>query len=277
MNGGSSTPNSGPAPEPTGETADAKAPAFNYEGIPVGYYDEIMRGQSGVRRLWHVSKFERVLDYLPPEDGGSILDIGCFAGTFLSMVPRYRFERQLGVDILKDQIAYATHHHGTAFREFRYVPNVAELKKLPGPFNCITNIEVIEHLEAAEARQLLEGVNELLAPNGTFIMTTPNYTSTWPLLEVVLNKVSEVSYQEQHITKFTFFGFERELERIWPEVWSHFDLDVKTTTHFITPFLGGLSFEIARGLSRVVPHAKWRHPFGNLILAVLRKRPQQKR
>src|SRR5262249_40357171 len=56
---------------------------FNYEAIPLGYYDAILRDGHPIRRLWHMSKFERVLDYLPREGGHSILDIGCFAGTFL--------------------------------------------------------------------------------------------------------------------------------------------------------------------------------------------------
>jgi hypothetical protein len=60
---------------------------FDYEGIPAGYYDQIMREGNPIRRLWHVSKFERVLDYLPTTAAQSILDVGCFAGTFLSLLP----------------------------------------------------------------------------------------------------------------------------------------------------------------------------------------------
>src|SRR5881275_3200958 len=74
--------------------------AYDYEGIPVGFYDAVFRGGNPVRRLWHLSKFERVLDCLPPRDAGSLLDIGCFAGSFLSLVSQTRFARQLGVDIL---------------------------------------------------------------------------------------------------------------------------------------------------------------------------------
>ena len=49
---------------------------FNYESIPNGYYDLVLRNGNPIRRLWHVSKFERVLDYLPPENGGALLDVG---------------------------------------------------------------------------------------------------------------------------------------------------------------------------------------------------------
>lgn len=261
-------------------TAQARSPepsrpGFDYSAIPSGYYDRVLRDGNPIRRLWHVSKFERVLDYLPPEDGGSILDIGCFAGSFLSMVPRYRFERQLGVDILPEQVAYANANHSSPFRAFRAVPSISALSGLGEPFDCVTVIEVIEHLTADEIRTLMGQLERLVAPGGRLVLTTPNYASTWPLLELVLNKVSDVSYEEQHITRFSYFDFEDKLSAIHPGVWGAFDLDLKTTTHFLTPFLAGLSYEIARGLSRVVPHQSWRQPFGNLLLAVLTRRGEK--
>ncbi|MCA9589473.1 MAG: class I SAM-dependent methyltransferase [Myxococcales bacterium] len=245
------------------------ASGFDYSAIPSGYYDRVLRSGHPVRRLWHVSKFERVLDYLPPEGGGSILDIGCFAGSFLSMVPRYRFERQVGVDILPEQVAYATANHSSPFRSFRVVPSIYALRDLDEPFDCVTSIEVIEHLTPSEIRALFRQLEHLVAPGGRLVLTTPNYASAWPLIELLLNKVSDVSYEEQHVTRFTYFDFEKKLEEIYPRVWSSFSLELKTTTHFLTPFLAGFSYEIARGLSRVVPHQTWRQPFGNLLLAVL--------
>ena len=158
-----------------------------------------------IRRLWHVSKFERVLDHLPqpsdPHAESSILDIGCFAGTFLSLVPQDRFSRQLGVDILPAQIDYAN-PHGTPFRSFRHVPSITHLRDIEGHFDCVTLIEVIEHLTAAEIHALFSELARLIRPGGKLVLTTPNYLSCWPLLEVILNRMSEVSYEEQHITRF---------------------------------------------------------------------------
>ena len=249
-----------------------KCGSFNYESIPNGYYDLVLRNGNPVRRLWHVSKFERVLDYLPAQDGGALLDVGCFAGSFLSMVPRYRFDRQVGIDILPGQIEYAQKNHGSPFRKFYHAPEVTALCDIGEPFDWITFIEVIEHLRPAEIRALFERFGALLTPRGSIVLTTPNYASSWPLIEAVLNRVSDVSYEEQHICKFDFFRFEKQLAEIVPGVWSDYTLQMKTTTHFLTPFLAAGSFDIARGLSRVVPHRTWRHPFGNWMLAVLEKR-----
>ncbi len=249
---------------------------FDYEGIPAGYYDRIMREGNPIRRLWHVSKFERVLDYLPPNIGPnseqSILDIGCFAGTFLSMVPQERFARQLGVDILPAQIDYANRTYGSTFRSFRHVPSITHLRDIEGRFDCVTLIEVIEHLTAAEIHSLFSELSRLIRPGGKLVLTTPNYLSCWPLLEVILNRMSEVSYEEQHITRFTYFNMERRLSELYPSLDEEFLLDLKTTTHLVTPFLAGLSYDFARNLSRLVPHTSWRMPFGNLILMVLSRR-----
>jgi 2-polyprenyl-3-methyl-5-hydroxy-6-metoxy-1,4-benzoquinol methylase len=245
---------------------------FDYSSIPLGYYDRIFRGENGIRKLWHVSKFERVRDCLPQENGGSILDIGCFAGTFLSTIPRHCFERQLGVDILGDQIAYAQHHHATAFREFRTIRTIDDVVQTGELFDYVTLIEVIEHLGADQIRMLVTGASKLLRSGGSFVLTTPNYGSAWPLIETILDRRSDVKYEEQHITKFTFFDLEAKLGKLVPGIWDDFSLDMKTTTHFLTPFLAGLSYELGRGLSRVLPHSKWGLPLGNLLLAKITRK-----
>ncbi|MEN6405245.1 MAG: hypothetical protein ABFC77_02115 [Thermoguttaceae bacterium] len=57
---------------------------FNYDAIPLGYYQQVVETGNPIRRAWHLQKFERVIECLPKTPGQSILDIGCFAGTFLS-------------------------------------------------------------------------------------------------------------------------------------------------------------------------------------------------
>jgi 2-polyprenyl-3-methyl-5-hydroxy-6-metoxy-1,4-benzoquinol methylase len=140
-------------------------------------------------------------------------------------------------------------------------------------FDFITLIEVIEHLSPAEIIELFSGIDRILKPSGRLILSTPNYFSTWPVLEWILNQISEVSYQEQHITKFTYFFFEKKISQIVPGVWNRFDLELKTTTHFISPFLAAIHEQSARKVAKVVPHETWKFPFGNLLIAVLEKKP----
>lgn len=245
---------------------------FDYRSIPIGYYDKVLHEGRGVRKLWHLSKFERVLDCLPRGGAQSLLDIGCFAGSFLSLVPENRFSRQLGIDILPEQIAYAQAHYGTAFREFRHIQDSAGIAALNETFDCVTLIEVIEHLTPEQVEGLLAAVAKKLEPGGRLIITTPNYMSAWPLIEFTVNHFSEVKYEEQHISKFSYPLVEKQIAKLYPRFLDEFTVDTKTTTHFLTPFLAALNFDGARALSRLVPHKHWRHPFGNLVLMVCVKK-----
>jgi 2-polyprenyl-3-methyl-5-hydroxy-6-metoxy-1,4-benzoquinol methylase len=253
-------------------SAERDSAKFNYDGIPVGYYDEVLRGGNPIQRSWHAQKFERVIDCLPKGKGQSVLDIGCFSGSFLSLLPEDWFSRQLGVDILKDQIQYAEDKYGSPHRAFRLIPEIAKLRDLGERFDCVTSIEVIEHLQPEVVGELLGNAARLLKENGKLILTTPNYASTWPLLEMILNRVSEVSYEEQHITKFNYFTAVAKLRRIYPELDRDFEVEFKTTTHFLSPFLAGFSYEGSRRLSRLIPHNRWKLPLGNLLLVVLTRR-----
>ena len=63
-------------------------------------------------------------------------------------------------------------------------------------------IELIEHLPPADAHRLLAEARGLLSPQGRLIVTTPIYRSLWPLIEWGVNRVSRVSYAQQHINKY---------------------------------------------------------------------------
>jgi 2-polyprenyl-3-methyl-5-hydroxy-6-metoxy-1,4-benzoquinol methylase len=247
-------------------TAASAARKFDYSAFPDGFYHEVMEKGHPIRRAWHEQKFWRVIDSLPQHDGIAVLDIGCFAGTFLSLLPEKRFSRQVGVDILKNQIDYANKHFGTSYRQFVHVEKLEKLNFRPHSFDCVSLIEVIEHLDSHEIEVLIKKVCEFIKPGGKLIITTPNYLSAWPLIEYLLGRFSDVGYEEQHITKFHYFNAIRKLHALAPELKRSFGLDFCTTTHFIAPFLAAFSLPFSSRLSRYVDHKKWRFPFGNLIL-----------
>ncbi|MDC3379226.1 class I SAM-dependent methyltransferase [Planctomycetota bacterium] len=244
---------------------------FDYSGIPEGYYDRIFREGTPVRRCWHLLKFSRVVECFPPE-GGAILDVGCFAGTFLSTISKDEFGRQLGVDILPRQIEYAQREFGASFREFRAIRSVDEIRELGETFDCVTSIEVVEHLSPDEIRRLLDAISSVLRPGGTLIMSTPNYLSGWPLLEIVLNRLSDVDYTEQHITKLDYLTVFSRLREIYPSFDSKFSIDFKATSHLLAPWLAPLSMGLATGVSKLIPHTRWRMPFGLLLIVRLTRR-----
>lgn len=246
--------------------------SFDYSKIPTGFYDEVMRTGHPVRRAWHLQKFERVRECLPTTRGQSILDVGCFAGTFLSLLPSDVFTRQVGVDILAPQVAYANEHFGTAYRRFVAVKSVEDIRQIEGEFDVVSIIEVIEHLKPEEIVSLFDALLAKTHRGSRIVFSTPNYTSTWPVVEWLVNRVSEVSYEEQHITKFNYFTLKSKLGAIAPRVMERFAIDFVTSTHFVSPFAAALSLDWSMRLSRVVPHRSWHNPFGNLLLVGLTAR-----
>src|SRR5262249_51015759 len=155
-------------------------------------------------------------------------DVGCFSGTFLGMVPESSFARQLGVDILPAQIEYAQAHYGTSFRTFQAItldePGQS-LAPVLGQFDCVTLIEVIEHLTPDGIRSLLDGLASKLKPGGKIVFSTPNYSSAWPLIEIIVNRISDISYEEQHITRFNYFNVASKLRRIDPTFDRRFSIE----------------------------------------------------
>lgn len=242
--------------------------SFDYSRIPEGYYDSILSGPDGMRKFWHYHKFDSVLRYMPESQGQprSILDFGCFAGSFLGLVSEDLFAKQVGVDILPSQISYAKKKYGTAFRDFRAVdPNPPLGEFVSEKFDVITLIEVIEHLDRAQIEKLLRDLCDRLKPDGRIIMTTPNYLSLWPVLEWMIGRMSDVQYEEQHLTRFHFYNFEKKVKSISGHL--NLECEKKTTTHFITPYVAAVSYPLAVKMSQAISSANWNNPFGSLILS----------
>jgi 2-polyprenyl-3-methyl-5-hydroxy-6-metoxy-1,4-benzoquinol methylase len=247
-------------------------PDFDYSNIPAGYYDDIARKRKGMRSFWHWHKFQRIIDMLD-QTGGKILDIGCFGGTFLGMIPEEVMREQVGIDILEEQISYASKTYGTGFRKFLLVKDFDNKNFLPsGYFDVVCLIEVIEHLTTAQIMGILDFAHNKLRAGGQLIITTPNYTSLWPLLEIFLNKISDVNYEEQHITRFGYFDAVDKLRSILPDFDTKFSFEYITSTHAFTPYLAAVSFRLAEKISTMISPGKWKIPLGSILILNLYKK-----
>ena len=102
-----------------------KGAGFEYESIPVGYYDNVFRQRKGIQSRWHHEKFVRISAEVGP---GRLLDIGCGPGTFIGTLDSSI--NATGIDISSRQIDYARSNNRSADREFKLVGK-APLR--PGP------------------------------------------------------------------------------------------------------------------------------------------------
>jgi SAM-dependent methyltransferase len=208
--------------------------AYSYDSIPVGFYDEVFQRNQGIQCKWHHHKFRRIIVEIGSVSGH--LDFGCGPGTLIHLLPSGI--SAVGVDIAAPQVAYAEKRYADSGKEFIQI----ESSRLPfeaGTFDSVSCVEVVEHLELELTRKILAEFIRVLRPGGKLILTTPNYGSLWPVVESMVNRLSKVSYEEQHITKFKRAGLYALLKD------AGFSQVEVTSFMAISPFLAGINWNLA--------------------------------
>jgi ubiquinone/menaquinone biosynthesis C-methylase UbiE len=208
--------------------------AYSYDSIPVGFYDEVFHRKRGIQSKWHHHKFRRIIREIG--DSSQHLDFGCGPGTLMGLLPPK--VSAIGVDIAEAQITYAREHYRGSGKEFIKLDS----ERLPFPshtFDSISCIEVIEHLDAVTTDTVFAEFLRVLKPSGKLIVTTPNYASLWPALEQIVNRLSDVSYEEQHISKFKRADLDSLFSR------TGFSRSAVTTFMSLSPFVAGIDWNLA--------------------------------
>ena len=206
---------------------------YNYNDIDFGFYDEIFYKNKGVRSAWHFTKFDYIKKKINKKN--IHLDIGCGSGTFISLLNN---KESYGIDISSKQIKYATKKYGKKNKKFYSFTKKIPFKK--NFFDSISLIELIEHLSDREIYILFKEIFRILKPDGAIYITTPNYLSFWPLVEIILNQISKVSYEDQHINKFNLLNINKITKKL------RLRIIEKKTFMLIGPFLAFFSFKISK-------------------------------
>src|SRR5436190_4845360 len=109
--------------------------------------------------------------WVPPA-AASVLDVGCNVGEFLATLARDRPSLRLaGCDVNASAVEAARRDVPTA--DLR----VAEADALPFPdasFDCVTCIEVLEHVPPARWTAAVQEMRRVLVPGGRLILRTPH-------------------------------------------------------------------------------------------------------
>ena len=178
--------------------------------IENGYYDRVYRRHRGVRSKWHHLKFRRVAREI--EASSRHLDVGCGPGTLIGTLPDT--VRSIGVDVAEGQINYARHNYPAVNHSFL----TSEVTQAPLPIEAesidvVTLVELIEHLRYDDTLSLLGKLKRVMRSGAKLVITTPNYRSAWPIVEMAVNHLGGISYAEQHITHFTAYRVRSLLKR----------------------------------------------------------------
>jgi len=221
-------------------TAPPVAEPFDYESIPVGYYDRVFRRGKGIQSKWHHLKFERVAREI--EGHRRLLDVGCGPGTMIGYLGGGH--QAVGTDLSTRQIEYARSTYGSPAARF-YAATPADVPSDEGEFDAVTLVELIEHLDPLAVDATISEALDRLRPGGKLVITTPNFHSAWPFVEAVLNHFADVTYDFQHINKFVPELLDQLLHRHGLE-------QVRVEPFlFLAPFAASVDWRLADRVSRL--------------------------
>lgn len=156
-------------------------------------YEEIYEGLSyyqTVGEVYHTQrskhKFQKYLtDALENKKNARVLDIGCYIGTELFMLPKTNSNiKYWGIDVSEGAIDYAKKLAKNRGEKNITFQAIDANKPFPFPknyFDVVYALELIEHLH--EPGKFLAEVHKILKPNGTLILSSPNKKT--PLASVI--------------------------------------------------------------------------------------------
>jgi hypothetical protein len=111
---------------------------------------------------------------------------------------------------------------------------------------------------------MLKNFYRLLKPNGKVFITTPNYKSMWPIIELLMDKL-RLSYpldKYQHVEHYN----KQKLKKICLE--SGFIINTIRTNCFFAPWLAPISWHLALKMDSIENRLSFG---GSILLAVIEK------
>lgn len=124
-------------------------------------------GEGDLKTLLDMGAWQEFLDTLP---GKRILDVGCGAGDAAKWLAEHDYDTT-ACDLSEEMVKVARKKTDKA--KF-LVLGATELEKLDGKFDGIVSIHLVQHLSKTMMKKFFEGVHDLLADDGKFMLVFTN-------------------------------------------------------------------------------------------------------
>lgn len=168
--------------------------------------------QSSLERERHVWR-----DYfgalLPADKTARMADLGCGYGSFLYFLREEGYRNIAGVDVSAEQVDWA--------RKLG-IPNIVQddcgrfLEGCRQEFDCLTALDLLEHLTKEETLSLLHAAHSALKPGGLLIVKVPNADGPFGGKILYSDFTHEQAFTPSSIRQaLTASGFERV--EVYPE------------------------------------------------------------
>jgi 2-polyprenyl-3-methyl-5-hydroxy-6-metoxy-1,4-benzoquinol methylase len=190
-------------------------------GISADYQYKAYNSKNFLQRNWHRNKLDSInifLSYLYNVEDMVVLDLGTGSGNF-ELVMNSKFKKIYGFDYNEEAVDFLNKKI-----EQNKIKNVEtkviditkiDLKEIPPKIDIVVMMDVIEHINYAEAGNLIKILENNLNDDGKIIVVTPNYYSPWFLIEKILDKLTIVPKFDgaQHIAKYNFESLDKFFEK----------------------------------------------------------------
>ena len=138
------------------------------------------------------------------EKGNKLLDIGIGVGEWIEL-EKYKFDLVYGIDNDANAIEICNRRFirdKNIFIKQGSMENVNELVD-EGPFDCITCLDVLEHVDLNKAKLSLDLIYDMLEEDGTFIFSGPGI---FEKIKIFLGK------SPSHIHSHSSYGWKKLIE-----------------------------------------------------------------
>ncbi len=144
-----------------------------------------------------------ILQWLDPQPGEYILDIGCGDGYYDSLIEK-KGAKVLGIDIHEKRLSYAQKTYRSENLEFIYM-NAEELDSPDETFDKVMSLCVIEHLQHDD--RVMQHVSRVLKPGGYFVFSADSLSNP----EI---SPKERSFHQKRYAVNTFYTHENIKEKL---------------------------------------------------------------
>ena len=174
-----------------------------------GDYQHLARTEGHpIQRFWHAKKWPMVADSLEFSDDDRVLDVGAGSSEIAAKMRR-RCAFACATDFATAPLAHLSEEGAgnDAGADSRVCFVGADIHALPfkdGSFDKVVVLEVIEHIPRDGIPRYFGELRRVLAPGGQLLVTTPNYRSSWPVLEWLVDHLGGAAEMggKQHICRF---------------------------------------------------------------------------
>ena len=185
--------------------------------IPGDYQHRALYHGPQSQRRWHRQKLDIVLAAAAHHPFRRALDAGCGSAVVAAQIARaFPHAQVVGLDLSPGAVEFCRSNYGQE-------PNLSFLAadlsdpalQLGRDFDFIFSTEVIEHLWPNQVEHYLANLHRLGRPGCRYFLSTPDYSSSWPAVELILDlfRLTPRMRGHQHLTLFTPGRLRRALDR----------------------------------------------------------------